>query len=516
MENGNKATRYKICQILGEGATSTVYRAIDTIENKVVAIKVFSNRNLNFPQKEISIKIKNECKILQCIESEHIVKLEQYIHPNTLILEHCDNNLISFLNEHELDLKGIKKIIRMILLGVHEIHSKNIIHRDLKLGNILLKEDCVKICDFGLSCFQEENDFSYCGTKDYLAPEIAILEKEPRCMSRYDNKIDIYAVGVIYKTLLFRRKNVDISEIDIRDDIKDLIVKMGNVSPEKRPNAYEALCHRSFNDLFKDVPDFRLLKDYSKETRYGKVFKFSKFFSSKGECKQGIGINFGENSKTHTLQVIADNKEPFTFFTILNGKSIDIKLMNSTILKHFNYLVSYFKIISDKTIQFELSEGIYRYYRTVSNIEVLECSDFKVTKQHEKYEITYFKGTENEDNSKVSYKAGNVPPAIEILFKNFENRHLINKSALSIDQQTNHSIISLTPEHLFKKYQFCTGIGWCIKENFGFTILLNEGTKLGVFVDEFSLTINNSEKISMRNADNKILETIKKFVVKFV
>lgn len=516
MQNNNKIARYRICQILGEGATSTVYKATDTKTNKTVAIKVFSNRNPNFTQGAVHIKMQNECRILQCLKSEHIVKLEEYMVPNTIILEHCDSNLISFLNEHELDFKGIKKIIRMALLGVYEIHSKGIIHRDLKLGNILLKGDVVKICDFGLSCFQSENDFSYCGTKDYLAPEMAILEKEDNFRSKYDYKIDIFALGIIYKALLSRRKNVDISEIDVESDTKDLIRRMTNQEPENRPNAYEMLSHRSFDELFVEVPDFRLLKTYMKMTKYGKVIRFSRFNSFITQYEEGIGIVFGESINLQSLEIIAKNEQLFSYSILLNGKTVDQRLMSSTVLKYYNYLASYFKVICDKTIQFEISEGNYRYYRTISNISVVECNLFKAIKRGKNYEITYFTSNQNPINSNLQTDNKFVTPLIESIFRKFEEKSSIPTNLISIEYSSYRNTISLTPEHLFKKHQFCTGIGWCIKENFGFTILLNEGTKICIFVEEFCISINNSEKILLEDVNNRILDIIKTFLKKFV
>ena len=88
----------------------------------------------------------------------------------------------------------IKRIFLQILLGLIHIHKKGIIHRDIKLDNILLNEnlDC-KICDFGVSRVMLPNEVIYekCGTPAYLAPEV-IQEKG------YSGfKADVWSLGVL-------------------------------------------------------------------------------------------------------------------------------------------------------------------------------------------------------------------------------------------------------------------------------------------------------------------------------
>lgn len=73
-----------------------------------------------------------------------------------------------------LSEKEAKAISYELAVGIQYLHGKNIIHRDLKLGNILLTEDfCVKICDFGLAAKlhdQEQEKSTICGTPNYISP----------------------------------------------------------------------------------------------------------------------------------------------------------------------------------------------------------------------------------------------------------------------------------------------------------------------------------------------------------
>lgn len=91
------------------------------------------------------------------------------------------------------------KISYELALGLKYLHDRSIIHRDLKLGNILLANDhTVKICDFGLAAkltHTESEKNTICGTPNYISPEI--LNKQP-----YGMKIDCWSFGCVLYALV--------------------------------------------------------------------------------------------------------------------------------------------------------------------------------------------------------------------------------------------------------------------------------------------------------------------------
>ncbi|XP_051945524.1 interferon-induced, double-stranded RNA-activated protein kinase-like isoform X2 [Xyrauchen texanus] len=147
-------------------------------------------------------------------------------------------------------------ISRQILQAVQHIHSKGLIHRDLKPANIMFgSEGMVKVGDFGLvTAAENDNDSQLMertkktGTRSYMSPE-----QVTQC---YDSKVDIFALGLIYFTLLWnmvtktekqkiwsdiRRKNFPLRFSEKFDLEHKLIDKMLSPNPEDRPDATELI-----------------------------------------------------------------------------------------------------------------------------------------------------------------------------------------------------------------------------------------------------------------------------------
>ena len=127
---------------IGEGAYGTVYKI--TIGNEKYAVKKINLKNLT--EKEI-LSIENEVKDLININHENIVKYYNLYKDKNfffILMEYCNNSdlrkLIKYKKENEnnslFDNKIIYSIVKDICLGIKKMHSKNIIHRELKPENI--------------------------------------------------------------------------------------------------------------------------------------------------------------------------------------------------------------------------------------------------------------------------------------------------------------------------------------------------------------------------------------------
>eukprot|EP01006_Ploeotia_vitrea_P038012 TRINITY_DN66192_c8_g3_i2.p1 TRINITY_DN66192_c8_g3~~TRINITY_DN66192_c8_g3_i2.p1 ORF type:complete len:308 (+),score=166.46 TRINITY_DN66192_c8_g3_i2:227-1150(+) len=123
-----------------------------------------------------------------------------------MVMEFMETDLHKIIySKNKLSDEHIQYFVYQILSGLKYMHSANVLHRDLKPGNILLNSDCeLKICDFGLArgvTLGSDQDYSlteYVVTRWYRAPEVMVACQE------YDFKLDVWSVGCIFAELMMR------------------------------------------------------------------------------------------------------------------------------------------------------------------------------------------------------------------------------------------------------------------------------------------------------------------------
>lgn len=186
-------------EVLGSGQFGIVYGGIHKKSNREVAIKVIDK--LRFPTKQ-EAQLKNEVAILQNISHCGVVNLERMFEtPEKIyvIMEKLKGDMLEMILSSprgRLNERVTKFLITQILIALKHLHSKNIVHCDLKPENVLLSSDSefplVKLCDFGFARIIGEKSFrrSVVGTPAYLAPEV--LRNKG-----YNRSLDMWSVGVI-------------------------------------------------------------------------------------------------------------------------------------------------------------------------------------------------------------------------------------------------------------------------------------------------------------------------------
>eukprot|EP01083_Nonionella_stella_P059022 154483_1 len=145
-----------------------------------------------------------EIDMLSRLKSPHIITLLQSKMVRNryfALLPMMDCDLYSLLaHKDALTIEMIKYVSYRIYDGIKYIHSLNIVHRDIKLSNILInKGGVIKLCDFGLATDSSSDTpqlLRKCGTLQYIAPEL-ILGIE------YGTSVDVYSAGVAVACLLF-------------------------------------------------------------------------------------------------------------------------------------------------------------------------------------------------------------------------------------------------------------------------------------------------------------------------
>ncbi|KAM3138695.1 hypothetical protein pb186bvf_009259 [Paramecium bursaria] len=236
---------YRTKAIIGQGSFSKV-TLIEDFGGKKYALK--STPKCSDSQREI--------RILQQIDHDNIIRLIEVFqndHYYFLVTDYVENTQI----DHDHD--DIKSVLEQLLTALKYLHSRGIVHKDIKTDNIIVdRSQKVKLIDFGFS--NNLSDSSICGTPGYMAPEI--LRKE-----KYTTKADLFSVGVIMyqlysrsklfsaskvREILIKNKDFEIknlSTIDIPDRGFDLLINLLQTTPNKRYSANQALQHPFFTCL---------------------------------------------------------------------------------------------------------------------------------------------------------------------------------------------------------------------------------------------------------------------------
>ncbi|XP_068456023.1 serine/threonine-protein kinase TAO1 [Clinocottus analis] len=180
---------------IGHGSFGAVYFARDMRTNEVVAIKKMSYNGKQSIEKWQDI-IK-EVKFLQRIRHPNSIEYKGcYLREHTawLVMEYCLGSASDLLEVHKKPLQEVEiaAITHGALQGLAYLHSHNMIHRDVKAGNILLTEPgLVKLADFGSASIASPAN-SFVGTPYWMAPEVILAMDE----GQYDGKVDIWSLGI--------------------------------------------------------------------------------------------------------------------------------------------------------------------------------------------------------------------------------------------------------------------------------------------------------------------------------
>ncbi|XP_072288552.1 serine/threonine-protein kinase TAO3 isoform X2 [Eucyclogobius newberryi] len=180
---------------IGHGSFGAVYFARNSYSNEVVAIKKMSYNGKQTTEKWQDI-IK-EVKFLGQLRHPNTIEYKGcYLKENTawLVMEYCLGSASDLLEVHKKPLQEVEiaAITHGALLGLAYLHSHNMIHRDIKAGNILLTElGHVKLADFGSASIASPAN-SFVGTPYWMAPEVILAMDE----GQYEGKVDIWSLGI--------------------------------------------------------------------------------------------------------------------------------------------------------------------------------------------------------------------------------------------------------------------------------------------------------------------------------
>ena len=246
---------------IGKGGFGEVWKVNHKKTNDLYVIKVLDKSKLKIQNliKQLNLEI----EIMYKVHHPHIMQLINHFEDDDnffMIMPYASRGqLYNLIKKNtKLDQKMTAQFLRETLSAVKYLHEHNIIHRDIKPENILLDKNYrVKLSDFGWSnfCKPDEKRKTYCGTPEYLSPEMA--KKLP-----HDYRVDIWSLGVLLfeclagyppfsgqneGELLRNIKQLKIHwPIDFPPLAKNLVLKILKVNPEERPSLDEILKHSWF------------------------------------------------------------------------------------------------------------------------------------------------------------------------------------------------------------------------------------------------------------------------------
>ncbi len=266
--------KFRNLKVIGKGTYSRVYLVENKFTGKRSAVKAFRKKYLLEYQEKGKEAIKNEINIMKRLKHPNILNLEE-VHESEnsiyFVLELLEGGELYeyIMNKENFSIRKILVIMRQILETIKFIHDNKIMHRDLKPENILFKKkgkmenNSLKIVDFGLATYIDVNQYIFkrCGTPGYIAPEI--INSKSKVDFKYNEKCDIFSIGVIFYTLLTeqapftgafneiikKNKACLISfehSIFKEKSLKSLLEKMLAVDPKMRISADKALNHKVF------------------------------------------------------------------------------------------------------------------------------------------------------------------------------------------------------------------------------------------------------------------------------
>ena len=447
-------------QELGSGAFGRVYLLRHKETDEEYAQKVIDKKKLiqMYGKEDI---INNEINIHSKLCHENIIRLYNVYEDKetftiNFIMEYAkDGNLYELLSKPE-NKKGFDEqrafdYFIQVVNAVYYLHQNNIIHRDIKPENLLIgKKGLLKLCDFGWAKeLNLENRSTFCGTVEYMAPEIVGSEN-------YDYGVDIWSLGILLYELLFghspfKAKNMKTVILNIKShelvfdkpispECKDIIKGILQSNPQKRLK-------------LKDILEHPFVKKYSKNYLMRKSFQFNynaiNQYMNNHCCnnpeKEEINKNDDESQqfsreKCNTKYIGSKTRSIFNNFNsdnnlkkIENSEKIDKKFKSN--LRKTNSLI-FFDIGNIKKASTKKEK--HQTEKKLMYIEKIKDSFYvEIEKMKKKIDSISFKNTES------------------ITFEDVRDFQLSNKKESLFNKKEKEKIKKISLENLFSKKKVC-------------------------------------------------------------
>ncbi|XP_030608259.1 serine/threonine-protein kinase PLK3 [Archocentrus centrarchus] len=245
---------YSKGKLLGKGGFARCYEMTDLSSNKMYAVKVIPQSRVSKPHQRD--KITNEIELHRTLSHKHVVKFSHYFEDQEniyIFLELCSRKSLAHIwkARHTLTEPEVRYYLRQIISGLKYLHSRGILHRDLKLGNFFINENMeLRLGDFGLAAkleTVEQRKKTICGTPNYLAPEV--LNRQG-----HGTESDVWSLGCVMYTLMCG--NPPFETLDLKETYKCIKEVRYNL-----PNTLSPAAQKLISGILQKDPSDRLTLD---------------------------------------------------------------------------------------------------------------------------------------------------------------------------------------------------------------------------------------------------------------
>lgn len=340
-QNGERLKKesFQFLTELGKGSFGKVYKVSSVSTNSLYALKVLSKNQIN--TLKLMPQLKNEISLLARCSHTNIIRIYAAFEDNDyiyLITELAsDGSLFHRLKEEgKFNETQTANYMTDVIRAIQYLHSLQppILHRDLKPENVLICNDKLKIADFGWSNVDDSYRNTFCGTPDYLCPEMIKG-------IGHNEKLDIWTMGVLMYELLHGKppfspveKTKDrrmlqkiiednilngkvVFDNNISTEARAAISKMLSPEPKARPEAKELF----YLDFFKKYKKHLLSPSISLQNsaRTITVPDNAKIEHLENEIRKykQINIELGNKLETQRIQTNQIDQEKQNIFTEL-------------------------------------------------------------------------------------------------------------------------------------------------------------------------------------------------------
>ena len=404
-------------KLLGYGSFGKVFLEVNKINKKFYAIKHMEKKRIYKALKTLD-PIYSEIKIQSKISHPNIVKI-LYANENEryfdIVLEYANKgNLFYYIQDkkHLSESNSFRIFIQMIN-AIYFLHEHNYIHRDIKPENILLFEnDIAKLCDFGWCVeFKDEPRDTFCGTTEYMAPEMVSGKK-------YGKEIDIWSLGILLYEMLhghspFKPNKTNFNDRDVINNIRfqksiKYNSKLSKECMELMNHLIDKNIKRRYN--LDDILNSKFVKNYEKLEYFipneNKV-EFEKInheFQSIKTCRTHYNNNFiYEKNNNQLTSISRRNTSKDNTNNILNSVLTNENNENNKyLIKRHNTNNNFITISNSKGIPNPTKISNNNYFKSISQTRTRKLNQKFSSPKVEKINKNRLLKEENFENDNLS------------------------------------------------------------------------------------------------------------------